>query len=673
MAITAWSHDTPFEPGTIIRAGAMNTKLDGIATTLGELANLSNSFNVQLPGNFTGNPVIPNTASYTNSLLYINSSGNMALYSKDDFDQSVQDAANSAAASLQSANDSEDSADASEASQLLSAKYANEAYNVEVEAGKYSSYHWSERSRLWANEAVDTAVANGEYSAYHWSRKAYAWSETPQGTEVEPGRFSAKHWALTAEQYAQTTAGSIIFSGYFDASLGTYPVTDENNRMWKITVAGTLGGVDYEVGDSIVYYFADDSFFKIDSTDKVMSVNGKQGAVSLDADDVGAVASASVTSYSLSLFGNADATAWRTDLGLGAAATRGVGTSTGQLVPYESFATGAFTTVGTAATRDVGIADGNVIEVGSHGLVRTVYESGVDVNVPIYTSGFGIRFVISPVNGPYSTDAINLIEFGNTGTGTTSQFAIRRSDGSQDVAFRQGSTDNWVDFWTKGNLPDFRDTGLGATLNEKVVVSELNTLSKTQFFSSTGTTTGAPPSGGSYFNGLHLDRSNFSGLEDINSQIAIGASNTFWFRHNTTSSANWRQVAITNAGHNVIFGNVTAANYYPTSSDQRLKTKLRPVVINYRQAAVLQSWVFQWKDDEAVPESQRGKTEIGLMAQEIMEVFPPSEYPSLVIKKDNGYYTIDPDKILMMRVFAKVEPRLVTWYKDLKCWLKGGE
>lgn len=118
-------------------------------------------------------------------------------------------------------------------------------------------------------------------------------------------------------------------------------------------------------------------------------------------------------------------------------------------------------------------------------------------------------------------------------------------------------------------------------------------------------------------------------------------------------------------------GDVTANNYFPPASDERLKNKLRPVVINYRQAAALQSWVFQWKDMEAIPESQRGKIEIGLMAQDILKVFPPEQYPSLVIKKDNCYYTIDPDKILMMRVFAKVEPRIVTWYKDLKRWLGG--
>lgn len=365
--INPWTNDTPFEPGTLIRASAMNEKLDGIAVTLGELSAVSNNSVIKTPDDFTGNTQLATSGSYTEKFVYVNSSGDFDWLPKTYFDDQValaqgyaSSASTSATASANSATASASSATASSNSATLSGQYANAAEDVIVTAGNYSSYHWSRKSfawsetaedvevqpglysakhwsqkaYAWSETAEDTQVKPGEYSAYHWSRKAYAWSETPENVEVQPGLYSAKHWAKVSQQYAQTSVGAIIFSGYFDASNGTYPVTDDQNRLWKITVAGTLGGVDYEVGDSLVYYYDRDEFFKVDSTDKVMSVNGYQGAVVLTANDVGAVPSASVTSYSLTLLGKADASNWRTTLGLGSAATRNVGTGAGDVPEY---------------------------------------------------------------------------------------------------------------------------------------------------------------------------------------------------------------------------------------------------------------------------------------------------------------------------------------------------
>lgn len=71
--------------------------------------------------------------------------------------------------------------------------------------------------------------------------------------------------------------------GPWDASGGTYPTPTAVGDFWWISVAGTIGGVDYEPHDWIVY--VDDSgvpaddWKKIDNSDLVTSVFGRTGAV----------------------------------------------------------------------------------------------------------------------------------------------------------------------------------------------------------------------------------------------------------------------------------------------------------------------------------------------------------------------------------------------------------
>ena len=74
--------------------------------------------------------------------------------------------------------------------------------------------------------------------------------------------------------------------GGWDASGSTYPVPNNVGDFWWITVAGTIGGVDYEIDDWLVY--VDDSpvtWDKIDNTDKVTSIFARTGAVVAAASD----------------------------------------------------------------------------------------------------------------------------------------------------------------------------------------------------------------------------------------------------------------------------------------------------------------------------------------------------------------------------------------------------
>lgn len=88
----------------------------------------------------------------------------------------------------------------------------------------------------------------------------------------------AKNATLAA---AATVTGSVADFGHYDASGHTLPPVPALSGFWKITVAGTLNGIDYGVGDTLVFTTSDQSFYKIDNTESVTSVNGKKGAVAI--------------------------------------------------------------------------------------------------------------------------------------------------------------------------------------------------------------------------------------------------------------------------------------------------------------------------------------------------------------------------------------------------------
>lgn len=74
--VNPWEHLNPFEPGTLIRADAANTKFDGIAENLSEITNTLNSGMVKMPDGFEGNPQVPDK-TLPNSFFYVNSDGNV--------------------------------------------------------------------------------------------------------------------------------------------------------------------------------------------------------------------------------------------------------------------------------------------------------------------------------------------------------------------------------------------------------------------------------------------------------------------------------------------------------------------------------------------------------------------------------------------------------------------
>lgn len=102
---------------------------------------------------------------------------------------------------------------------------------------------------------------------------------------------------VPTSQLPSSVTGGMQYKGTFNASLGTtipglttgwyYVCTTKGNK----NPDGTAFPDGYEIGDWAVYNGSSAGWAKIDNSDQVSSVNGKTGAVTLTASDVGAATS----------------------------------------------------------------------------------------------------------------------------------------------------------------------------------------------------------------------------------------------------------------------------------------------------------------------------------------------------------------------------------------------
>lgn len=105
---------------------------------------------------------------------------------------------------------------------------------------------------------------------------------------------SANDSARRAEEAAQAVSSALIDGGSANLSGGSYPPPVsvsgvKRSTFWKVTVGGTVSGVDYGAGDTLIYTTTGGgSYYKIDNTESVSKVNEKTGVVVLSAADVGA-------------------------------------------------------------------------------------------------------------------------------------------------------------------------------------------------------------------------------------------------------------------------------------------------------------------------------------------------------------------------------------------------
>lgn len=228
----------------------------------------------------------------------------------------ASDAATAAGLSKVAAKASEDAADASELAAEQSAatagtqagvatdagnlakRWASDSENVVVADGKESSYSYSRKSATSATSAADSAGISGTQAGLATAAKtaaeAAALTATAKAGEASASAATAlteanrsKEEADRAQGYASALTGSLVEAGSIDLSSNQYPAKPQFSSFWKVVVGGVVGGVDYGIGDTLVYSKTLDQFYKIDNTESVSSVNGKTGALTLVKADVG--------------------------------------------------------------------------------------------------------------------------------------------------------------------------------------------------------------------------------------------------------------------------------------------------------------------------------------------------------------------------------------------------
>lgn len=123
----------------------------------------------------------------------------------------------------------------------------------------------------------------------------FALATTAEDVEISTGVYSTLHYAAKAQASATAAQGAaasvtsaLYFVGGWDASGNTAPPapTGSGNPFYKITVAGTFAGNDYTINDNTIWDSVNTTWLKVDNTEQVVSVNGKQGIVDIVIADI---------------------------------------------------------------------------------------------------------------------------------------------------------------------------------------------------------------------------------------------------------------------------------------------------------------------------------------------------------------------------------------------------
>ncbi len=238
-----------------------------------------------------------------------NTHRNEALLHKNAAKTSQDEAAGSAADALAYANSAKTHKDAAAGSATTAANHSATA-----NTHKNSAAASATRAQEWAENDEDDEVITDKYSAKHWMLKAEdqknaaagsassasssastanshknaaatsasnAASSATSATASKNAAASSASSALSSKNAAAASAAAaassaasitsgIQFKGEFDASGGSNPTNPTGEASWfyRISKAGVIGGVDYQVGDQIVFDPTTDSWFKIDNTDR---------------------------------------------------------------------------------------------------------------------------------------------------------------------------------------------------------------------------------------------------------------------------------------------------------------------------------------------------------------------------------------------------------------------
>jgi hypothetical protein len=235
---------------------------ESVAISAAEVSEgLFDELNTLYLGSFTTGPATDNQGDpLVQGVLYYNTVQKVLFVFNGSIwvEAASQQAANNAAISAQEAADSASAALASQ--QAAATSETNAAASASQAFVSASAADGSAADALLSEQAADAAASAAE---------------------------DARDEAVA---YASAFSKGLIFIGVYDASTGVFPTLPDpliGNPFWIINVTGTISGTVYDQGDTLIYDSTTEVWIKLDTTDRVVSVAGKVGAVTLDKADVG--------------------------------------------------------------------------------------------------------------------------------------------------------------------------------------------------------------------------------------------------------------------------------------------------------------------------------------------------------------------------------------------------
>ena len=261
---------------------------------------------------------------------------------------------------------------------------------------------------------------------------------------------------------ATLVSGALIFKGSWDASAGTFPSTTGRKTGWfyKVSVAGTVNGIAFEVGDDL-YAIVDNAsastyaanWLKIEGTISLAEVQAAIGFTfgslaaqsSLTASQI-SDASANARTFMMA----ANYAAMRTALGISTVGNTGA---------YSDLS--GKPTLGTAAALDVGTTANKVVQMDGTGKLPAIDGSQL-TNLPSGGSIVAASISDASANGRSMLTAANyaamlvLLGIGTAGlldTGTTANKVVKL-DGSAKLPAVDGSQ---LTNLPSGGVIDFRN------------------------------------------------------------------------------------------------------------------------------------------------------------------------------------------------------------------------
>ncbi|MDA1378672.1 hypothetical protein PCI56_00920 [Plesiomonas shigelloides subsp. oncorhynchi] len=237
----------------------------------------------------TGKDVATTTQNRQTSETKAREAAESAGEAKTARDSIVNDAADVRAKAKQVADNTVSVANNTAAVQRNTDQVAQNTQTVSVKAQQVS-----ENTQSVAANTLSVTQMRDEVAAKTSMAQGAADTATQKAASAAGHDAAAAEYARQAQEAAQATAGALIDGGAVNLSGGVYPQpvmvgSIKRPTFWKVTKGGTVGGVDYGVGDTLIYTTSDSgSYYKIDNTESVTSVQGEKGAVTLTPEKIGA-------------------------------------------------------------------------------------------------------------------------------------------------------------------------------------------------------------------------------------------------------------------------------------------------------------------------------------------------------------------------------------------------